>query len=49
MADAKAMTMMRLGEITSFDEEQRILIFEMVKDGSLTLEEAIQEVKVGQY
>lgn len=29
----------------SFDEEQRIAIFEMVKDGSMTIEEAHAEVK----
>ena len=33
----------------SFDEEQRIAIFEMVKDGSMTIEEAHAEVGAGAY
>lgn len=41
----KKMTMMKLGELSSFDEEQRIQIMEMVKDGSLSIEEAHAEVK----
>lgn len=43
--DPKALTMMRPGELFSFDEDQRIAIFEMVKDGSMTIEEAHAEVK----
>lgn len=39
------LTMMRPGELFSLDEEQRIAIFEMVKDGSITIEEAHAEVK----
>eukprot|EP00729_Bicosta_minor_P003888 gene3888-12068_t len=42
---AKMLTMMRPGELFSLDEEQRIAIFEMVKDGSITIEEAHAEVK----
>eukprot|EP00051_Salpingoeca_urceolata_P016387 m.216844 g.216844 ORF g.216844 m.216844 type:complete len:729 (+) comp18661_c3_seq2:315-2501(+) len=42
---AEAMTMMRLGEMHCFDEEQRIAIMEMVKDGSMTVAEAQAEVK----
>jgi hypothetical protein len=34
----KAMTMMRLGELQCFDEQQRIDIFEMVKQGAITIE-----------
>ncbi|EGD82696.1 TK/HMTK protein kinase [Salpingoeca rosetta] len=41
----KRQTMMRLTELSVMDEEQRIAIFEMVKDGSLTVEEAVAEVK----
>lgn len=37
--------MMRLGELHCFEEEQRIAIMEMVKDGSMTIEEAQYEVK----
>ena len=33
------------GELFSFDEDQRIAIFEMVKDGSMTIEEAHAEVR----
>ncbi len=43
MAD-KALTMMRLGEMQCFDEEQRIAIFEMVKTGALSIEQAHAEV-----
>eukprot|EP00039_Didymoeca_costata_P032399 m.37680 g.37680 ORF g.37680 m.37680 type:complete len:740 (+) comp9339_c0_seq1:250-2469(+) len=43
--EAKMLTMMRPGELFAFDEEQRIAIFEMVKDGSITIEEAHAEVK----
>lgn len=42
---SKALTMMRPGELFSFDEDQRIAIMEMVKDGSLSVEEAHKEVK----
>lgn len=42
---SKSLTMMRPGELFSFDEEQRIAILEMVKDGSLTVAEAHEEVK----
>jgi serine/threonine protein kinase len=41
----KMMTMMRLGELHCFEEEQRIAIMEMVKDGSMTIEQAQYEVK----
>eukprot|EP00042_Codosiga_hollandica_P054410 m.736092 g.736092 ORF g.736092 m.736092 type:complete len:726 (+) comp58894_c0_seq2:49-2226(+) len=44
MAD-KALTMMRLGEMQCFDEDQRIAIFELVKTGALTVEAAHAEVK----
>jgi len=42
---SKLLTMMRPGELMSFDEDQRIAIFEMVKDGSITIEQAHAEVK----
>ena len=42
---SKMLTMMRPGELFALDEEQRIAIFEMVKDGSITIEEAHAEVK----
>jgi hypothetical protein len=32
------------GELFSLDEEQRIAIFEMVKDGSMSIEDAHAEV-----
>ena len=41
----KRMTMMKLGELHCFDEAQRIMILEMVKDGSITMDDAIEEVK----
>ncbi|EDQ88238.1 uncharacterized protein MONBRDRAFT_32895 [Monosiga brevicollis MX1] len=41
----KHKTMMRMGELTAMDEEQRKLIMEMVKQGSLTVEDAVDEVK----
>lgn len=44
-ADSKALTMMRPGELFSLDEEQRIALFEMVKDGSISIEDAHAEVK----
>eukprot|EP00055_Hartaetosiga_balthica_P000433 m.136548 g.136548 ORF g.136548 m.136548 type:complete len:720 (+) comp10742_c0_seq1:262-2421(+) len=44
----KRQTAMRLTELTVFDEEQRVAILEMVKDGSLTIEEAVNEVKLTQ-
>jgi polyhydroxyalkanoate synthesis regulator phasin len=48
MADAfKKMTMMRLGELSCFDEEQRIAIMDLVKDGVLSIDEALAEVRVG--
>lgn len=40
----KAQTMMRLGEMHCFDEEQRIAIMDMVKDGSISVDEAFAEV-----
>lgn len=42
---SKAMTMMKLGELHCFEEDQRIAILEMVKDGTISMEEAIAEVK----
>eukprot|EP00040_Diaphanoeca_grandis_P028350 m.164037 g.164037 ORF g.164037 m.164037 type:complete len:767 (-) comp31319_c1_seq1:340-2640(-) len=42
---SRMLTMMRPGELMSFDEDQRIAIFEMVKQGSITIEEAHAEVK----
>jgi len=42
----KAMTMMKLGELHCFEEEQRIAILEMVKDGTISMDEAIAEVKM---
>eukprot|EP00048_Salpingoeca_helianthica_P004078 m.73515 g.73515 ORF g.73515 m.73515 type:complete len:695 (+) comp13038_c1_seq1:54-2138(+) len=46
MAEAsKMMTMMRLGELSCFDEEQRIAIMDLVKDGVLSIDEALAEVK----
>eukprot|EP00730_Choanoeca_flexa_P005608 TRINITY_DN11985_c0_g1_i2.p1 TRINITY_DN11985_c0_g1~~TRINITY_DN11985_c0_g1_i2.p1 ORF type:complete len:710 (+),score=227.01 TRINITY_DN11985_c0_g1_i2:92-2221(+) len=41
----KHKTMMRMGELQAMDEEQRKMILEMVKEGSLTIEEAHEEVK----
>eukprot|EP00045_Choanoeca_perplexa_P007817 m.71964 g.71964 ORF g.71964 m.71964 type:complete len:715 (-) comp14231_c0_seq1:106-2250(-) len=41
----KHKTMMKMGELTAMDEEQRKMILEMVKEGSLTIEEAHEEVK----
>ena len=43
-AKAKAQTMMRLGEMHCFEEEQRIAIMDMVKDGLMTVDEAFAEV-----
>lgn len=41
----KKMTMMRLGELSCFDEEQRIFIMDMVKEGAITVDEAFAEVR----
>jgi hypothetical protein len=40
----KTKTMMRLGEMHCFEEEQRIAIMDMVKDGLMTVDEAFEEV-----
>ena len=42
---SKELTMMKLGELACFDEEQRIAIFEMVKSGAISIEAAHAEVK----
>ncbi len=39
-----AMTMIRPRELDCYDEEQRIAIMEMVKDGLMTVPEAFAEV-----
>jgi hypothetical protein len=44
MADPRKMTMMRVGELSCFDEEQRIAIMDMVKGGAITVDEALAEV-----
>ena len=41
----KKMTIMRLGELNCFDEEQRIAILDMVKTGAISVDEAFSEVK----
>ncbi len=41
----KQMTMMRLGELQCFDEQQRIDIFEMVKQGSISIEACYNSMK----
>ena len=38
MDKLKQQTMMRLGELQCFDEQQRIDIFEMVKQGAISVE-----------
>jgi hypothetical protein len=38
-------TIMRRGELDCFNDEQRIAIMDMVKEGAITVDEAFAEVK----